>query len=232
MHEAAALFWEELTSVWDLWREIAPRGRKPCGGVAPAFMRAFKSPKHLTEFQLECDNLQSVIDRKEALSKAYSKGRAHQQALTPTAMQTVWGADAARQSIESVKTKVKTRSEDANEIAEQLDAVQLNEGNQPAGPPIAVKHETLSIFTRMYAVCGEAKADIKWPDLAAAFVDAGLSAVRAGGSAVTFKHPTEGSIVFHRPHPDPNVKPVWLRTMGKRLNKWFGWSAETFIERE
>ncbi|KAK5722408.1 hypothetical protein LTR15_005638 [Elasticomyces elasticus] len=231
MHEASSRFWEELILVWDLWREVAPRGVQPCGGEAPAFMRAFKSVKHLTEFQLECDMLQSVIDRKEATSKTCLKGRAH-QALASTATQTVWGAEAAVQSIESVKIKVKTRSEGANDIAEQLNAVQLNEDNQATGTLIAVKHQTFSIFTRMYAVCGEAKADIKWPDLAAAFVDAGLSAVHAGGSAVTFRHPTEGAIVFHRPHPDPNVKPVWLRTMGKRLNKWFGWSAETFVERE
>ncbi|KAK5717499.1 hypothetical protein LTR17_016033 [Elasticomyces elasticus] len=204
MHEAAALFWEELTSAWGLWRETAPRGRKPCGKVAPSFMRAFKDPKHYKEFQLECDKLQSAIDRKEALSRTRSKAGVH-QAQASNAVQTVWGADVAFQSIDSLKVKVKTRSEDPNEVTEQLGAVQLNEEDQVAGPTIAVKRENLSIFSRMYAVCGEAKADIKWPDLAAAFVDAGLSAVHTGGSAVTFKHPTEGAIVFHRPHPDPKA---------------------------
>ncbi|KAK5694003.1 hypothetical protein LTR97_009621 [Elasticomyces elasticus] len=231
MHEASSRFWEELILVWDLWREVAPRGVQPCGGAAPAFMRAFKSVKHLTEFQLECDMLQSVIDRKgeaasaavlyhdtdylaEATSKTCLKGRAH-QALASTATQTVWGAEAAVQSIESVKIKVKTRSEGANDIAEQLNAVQLNEDNQATGTLIAVKHQTFSIFTRMYAVCGEAKADIKWPDLAAAFVDAGLSAVHAGGSAVTFQAPNGGRHRLPPASPKPECEASLVEDYGK-----------------
>lgn len=66
-----------------------------------------------------------------------------------------------------------------------------------------------------------------------ALCDAGLIGTNAGGSAVSFRFSSDGgSIVFHKPHPDPNVDLIHQRNMGKRLNKNFGWTAETFVERQ
>ncbi|KAK4918306.1 hypothetical protein LTR49_013856 [Elasticomyces elasticus] len=226
MHEAAAVFWEGLLAKWGIWKDLA---NKPMANVeVPDFMQAFRSAKHIAEFQDECRRQQSAIDQAEVSSRT----RQVYQEPSQRAMQSVWGAEAAYPARNDAVTKVKTRSQHVKETNAQLEAVKLNEADETTRPTIPVNCANLNIFTRMYGMWGEAKKDVKWPDLAAAFVDAGLSAVHIGGSAVTFRHPTKGAIVFHRPHPDPGVKPVWLRTMGKRLKKWFGWSAETFVERE
>ncbi|KAK5675120.1 hypothetical protein LTS10_012194 [Elasticomyces elasticus] len=226
MHDAATLFWDSLLAKWGIWKDLA---NKPMATVeAPDFMRAFRSAKHITEFQNECRRQQNAIDQAEVSSQTPQV----YQVPSQSAAQSVWGTEAASTAPNKAKTKIKSRSQNVKEIVGQLEAVKLNKADETTRPTIPVKCANLNIFTRMYGMCGEAKKDVKWPDLAAAFVDASLSAVHTGGSAVTFRHPTEGSIVFHRPHPDPSVKPVWLRTMGKRLNKWFGWSGETFVERE
>lgn len=34
--------------------------------------------------------------------------------------------------------------------------------------------------------------------------------------------------MFHKPHPSPILDKVMLSCMGKRMTRWFGWSAETF----
>ena len=51
---------------------------------------------------------------------------------------------------------------------------------------------------------------------------------------MTFKDEKNGksSIIFHRPHPDPTIDPIMLRTMGKRVRKWFGWEVESFVDVE
>ena len=35
-----------------------------------------------------------------------------------------------------------------------------------------------------------------------------------------------GKIVFHKPHPIAKIDPIMLRSMGKRMAKWFGWGRE------
>jgi len=37
-----------------------------------------------------------------------------------------------------------------------------------------------------------------------------------------------GKIVFHKPHPVAKIDPIMFRVMGKRMNKWFGWTRDTF----
>jgi hypothetical protein len=59
--------------------------------------------------------------------------------------------------------------------------------------------------------------------------EAGFAAKYGGGLIVTFENITGGGkIIFQRPHPDPTIDPIMLQSMGKRLNRWFGWDRETF----
>jgi hypothetical protein len=56
----------------------------------------------------------------------------------------------------------------------------------------------------------------------------------SSGSAVVFepddwKRGWCGKIVFHKPHPVAKIDPIMLRSVGKRMEKWFGWNAETFV---
>lgn len=59
--------------------------------------------------------------------------------------------------------------------------------------------------------------------------DPNFNARNVGGSAVAFEHPSKKKIIFHRPHPVAKIDSVMLQSMGKRLEKHFGWSRETFV---
>ena len=80
---------------------------------------------------------------------------------------------------------------------------------------------------------------IDWDTFVLAMSDAGFLARHTGGSAVVFeKHAADdddgaesgrgGRIVFHKPHPVAKIDPVMFRCMGRRMQKWFGWSREIF----
>jgi hypothetical protein len=60
--------------------------------------------------------------------------------------------------------------------------------------------------------------------------EAGFIASNSGGSIVSFEYEDgKRKINFHRPHPEPVIDPIMLRTVGARLNKWFGWTRNTFV---
>lgn len=90
----------------------------------------------------------------------------------------------------------------------------------------------MSVFTRMFKPAPE-QVETRWTEFSSAMTDAGFSIAPGGGSAVSFrKATTQETIVFHRPHPSPNIAPIVLRKMGKRLTKWFQYGPETFVESE
>jgi len=97
---------------------------------------------------------------------------------------------------------------------------------------VAVNANSLSVFHCMFpATPRKAGLSLRWDAFVAALLDAGCSAQQHSGSAVNFKR-AEGSCVVHRPHPDPVVNPIMLGSTAKRFAKHFGWSNDTFIERE
>lgn len=72
----------------------------------------------------------------------------------------------------------------------------------------------------------------KWQHFVDVMLDTGFNVSQGSGSAASFEHPSDmGRIVFHQPHPQPVIDPVMLRFMGRRMNRWFGWQRETFVER-
>ena len=96
---------------------------------------------------------------------------------------------------------------------------------------IGVSAKSLKFFRRIFSTLEPSQGTLDWQDLLAAMVDAGCSASHSGGSAVTFRdeRSKKGSIVLHKPHPDTTVDHVMLKTIGKRLTKWFGWVTSTFV---
>lgn len=154
-------------------------------------------------------------------------------------VQTVWGQhnDDRDLSTRDVKVKQKTRPEIPsaerindrpamdNDLASDLADLNIH--------TINVDSRTRDLFAQMYDTTSETPGNVDWDDFVAAMVDTGFSVAPGGGSVFTFKHLTDGGrINFHRPHPDPMVDPIMLRTMGKRLNKWFRFCKETFVERK
>lgn len=75
---------------------------------------------------------------------------------------------------------------------------------EPDTTPIPVKQDSLSVFCKMYPTEAKAGGSVRWTQFAMAMADAGFAATESGGSAVSFANES-GSIVLHKPHPDPVV---------------------------
>lgn len=83
----------------------------------------------------------------------------------------------------------------------------------------------------MFPAGTDGTSGVRWIHLVQALTDAGMNATQGSGSAVVFNN-SHGSISLHTPHPEPVVDAYRLRGYGKRHNKWFGWTNETFVLRE
>ncbi|KJX93267.1 hypothetical protein TI39_contig4345g00002 [Zymoseptoria brevis] len=159
-------------------------------------------------------------------------------------LQTMWGPDApeSKTAVAFGRTKPKTRPAEAvlqdisNEetVRRGISAIKTPFGGLQDRIP--VNTNSLRVLAMLFGV-GKSKATVKWQEIVTALTDAGMVAMNSGGSAVTFKLLSESDsgsprIVFHKPHPDPGVCLIQQLWMGKRLNKWFGWDAGTFVERQ
>ena len=70
---------------------------------------------------------------------------------------------------------------------------------------------------------------VPWDTFILLMEDAGFHARSGGGSIVIFeKKEGGGRINIHRPHPNPTLDPVMLQIIGRRMNKWFGWTRNIF----
>ncbi|KAK4950715.1 hypothetical protein LTR10_010708 [Elasticomyces elasticus] len=98
--------------------------------------------------------------------------------------------------------------------------------------PIDVTRDSLSVFHKMYPSEGVQCGGVRWSYFVQAMTDAGMTATAGGGggSSVSFCNGA-GTIVFHRPHPDPFIDSIMLRAMGKRMNRRFRWCREQFVLR-
>ncbi|KAF7922857.1 uncharacterized protein EAE97_011021 [Botrytis byssoidea] len=106
-----------------------------------------------------------------------------------------------------------------------------------SSPKVLVRKSSYAIFQTMFPTRNFEKRTktVPWDSLVNAMAEAGFIASHdAGGSAVQFEPDTsspwfrQGKIVFHKPHPERVVDAIMLGAMGKWMEKWFGWSDETF----
>ncbi|KAK3671188.1 hypothetical protein LTR78_008989 [Recurvomyces mirabilis] len=151
--------------------------------------------------------------------------------------QTVWGStDSPSTPVATPKEKVKTRPA----VADTPSPAVADAPPQPSAPPIAgnkvlVSSESLTLFDRMFDSLAASKhtACVAWEDFLAAMTDAGCGIEQKGGSAVAFwvAAKREGTVIVHRPHPDPKINPIMLRDCGKKLTKYFGWDEDSFVLR-
>ncbi|TKX20274.1 putative mRNA binding protein [Elsinoe australis] len=135
------------------------------------------------------------------------------------------------------KFRKTTTAEQANQVEDQkllktADQISLTKPHSK----IPVKKENLRIFTQMFSAGEQSPGrKVAWQHFCNAMADAGFSIQQGSGSSVCFQQGVHGngagSIVFHRPHPDPTIDPIMLRVMGKRLRKWFHWDKGSFVER-
>lgn len=79
---------------------------------------------------------------------------------------------------------------------------------------------------------------IDWHDFVSTMKKLRFTAEHRGGSAFTFKGgirlpsdpstPQKRSFNVHRPHPDTEMGPILLQSLGRRCNKRFGWQRANF----
>jgi hypothetical protein len=95
---------------------------------------------------------------------------------------------------------------------------------------IAVKQDSFSVMLKMFSTA-DGSSGVRWTVLLQVLTDAGLTITPGAGLAMSFAN-EHGTISIHKPHPEPVVDAIRLRGIGRRLNKWFGWTSETFVLRE
>jgi hypothetical protein len=94
---------------------------------------------------------------------------------------------------------------------------------------LSLPRKSLTALRTMFPSTPEERAKtIDWDAFVTALTDAGFAARNAGGSMVAFER-DDGKIVFHKPHPVAKIEPIVLQSMGRRMNRWFGWCRESFV---
>ncbi|KAJ5864094.1 uncharacterized protein N7529_006010 [Penicillium soppii] len=169
-------------------------------------------------------------EEKQTLSEIRSQSRSSQATL-----QTQWGSIEMKVPSRIPKLKVKSRFHSSQDTVEKRVKTPNNIDGHCQIHTYVTKN-TLHVIRLMFPGSSEvAYESVTWENFLRAMCDAGFVAQNAGGSAVIFeaKDITEngmhrGKIVFHRPHPVPKLGPIMLRSMGKRMTKWFGWSRDQF----
>ncbi|KAF2686975.1 hypothetical protein K458DRAFT_470983 [Lentithecium fluviatile CBS 122367] len=136
----------------------------------------------------------------------------------------------SRSKIAAPTVKEKTREK---EIPPPLgNAAEVAEAEEDSAPTaLVVSKRTLSVLRSMFpATSEERQTSTEWETFVQSMQNAGFSAKNRGGSTVPFEQ-VSGSrkIIFHRPHPVPKIHPIMLQSMGRRMNKWYGWRWETFM---
>ncbi|EME87561.1 uncharacterized protein MYCFIDRAFT_169370 [Pseudocercospora fijiensis CIRAD86] len=131
-------------------------------------------------------------------------------------------------SVERIKSK--TRPGDMSDEELRGDGATISSVAQPEpviSPRIPLRRESLLTLSKMLPSNSSRSSDSNssqpWQTQ--------VSQLRKhyGGAAVAFSPVTTsgsaGSIIFHKPHPDPELDPVMLHAIGKRMHKWLGWNS-------
>lgn len=151
------------------------------------------------------------------------------------------GLDHPRGCISSPQRhKVKTRKAASDNVAENDIRDQLVP-DPPAhmGPPsqVRVDRRTYHVFRTLFfnPAATSTPTEIPWIDFVRAMVAVGFSAELLYGSVWLFcplMNDQEQSIQFHEPHPRRKLHFTTARRFGRRLNRAFGWTGDTFIMKE
>lgn len=127
-----------------------------------------------------------------------------------------------------VKEKIKTRGEAATQTTEEQGNGSEESPATPSPKTVTVSRKNLITFRAMFPSTAEERLKtMDWETFVSAMTDIGFAARNGGGSMVIFEN-ADGKIVFHKPHPVAKIDPVMFQAMGRRMNRWFGWTRDTF----
>lgn len=143
-----------------------------------------------------------------------------------------------------VRAKEKTRRaavETPSDPAANATAVVTPTPARPPLPAFTVTQRSMKVF-RMLFFTHDASfhpGDVPWKDFCAALGSVGLLPQKLHGSSWRFAPASDrdsectdarlkGSILFHQPHPSPNLPFTVARFYGRRLSRDFGWHGGMF----
>ncbi|KAF1962315.1 hypothetical protein CC80DRAFT_499711 [Byssothecium circinans] len=220
-HQALQGFWRAVYDwVEPYLRQKGLEARDIATSLRP--ISAWKSAEYRSLLDL---NRQEILSE---LAKLKLKLQACDDAFLP--LSRVVSDRAQRPIIPVPKTKEKSRPGEKCQSLNKEPIIHNAQQEQPPPTHIAVSKRALAVFRSIFPTTVEERQKvIDWDDFVLAMEDAGFRAKSGGGSIVTFEEAcTTGKIIFHRPNPTPKIDPVMLQSMGRRLNKWFGWTRDIF----
>ncbi|KAL8850842.1 MAG: hypothetical protein Q9221_004256 [Calogaya cf. arnoldii] len=99
---------------------------------------------------------------------------------------------------------------------------------------LIVKKKAFNTFAALFGkpIADTLPDELPWNDFKKAMVSIGFGTEKLQGSAWLFKSTEKSafsSIIFHEPHPDSKLPMQWARRIARRLNRNFGWTADTFV---
>jgi len=187
----------------------------------------------------EMDNLLEIVSAN--LSSEYLDDIQHEEDMVLTNMKSTdepptkqfldEAESGAKFKLTLAPPREKTKSRPEKPVDEPH--VDVPEPQKAIAPTIPVAKRAFDVFALMFPNKEEASRSVEWNDFVYAMVEVGFTAKSNGGSAVLFERNSQlgGKIVFHKPHPITKIDTIMLRSMGKRMTKWFGWSRELFCIR-
>lgn len=125
---------------------------------------------------------------------------------------------------------------------------EINEAEKP--PPILYRLKPGSIEAKMVRIMlpdpnedvSKDKSSVDWINFVGGMTAFGFRAEHRGGSVFTFGGdimlpdntlaPQKRSFNVHRPHPDTEMGPILLHSLGRRCNRRFGWQRGNFAVQE
>lgn len=184
----------------------------------------------IVSVDIRTDNIHRLqIQEKKILSEIESQAKPKQVLL-----QTQWDPTEVQPlelEAQLLVTKVKVKSRLApseSEIIAEQDINPPDKFDEPSQRYTYVKKNTLHVIGLMFSEISETgRESVAWEKFLQAMCDAGCVARNGGRSAVFFEATDmqsglhRGRIIFHRPHPVAKLDPIMLRSMGKRMKKWF-----------
>ncbi|KAL8754103.1 MAG: hypothetical protein Q9199_004569 [Rusavskia elegans] len=134
----------------------------------------------------------------------------------------------------AVREKVKTRGlpiEYAqSENLEPMPATNQASTGGDKPPRLSVRKKAFNTFAALFGkpLATKLPGELPWTDFKKAMVNVGFGAEKIQGSSWLFES-KRGSIIFHEPHPQSKLPMQWARRIARRLNRNFGWTADTFV---
>lgn len=133
------------------------------------------------------------------------------------------------------KVKIKTRGDATEqESAVHADRKDILTENLTTTRTIPVSHRAQKLFSILFnnSAEGNLPGEVPWNEFLHALSSAGFAVEKNHGSAWLFTPPPVDGwhpIIFHEPHPSSKIPIQVALRHGRRLERAYGWTAQTFV---